>query len=1086
MSTRLLKLTLSSLLFSFLTFSAFAAKSPVERQTTNPLINRSLQYAFPDEHNRAPTLEKVEPRHTLGRATPSASPGTVIGNTWFDSQHKGSMGRMITWGLHGYPDTLLVHFSWMYLPNPIFTSSEYYYKCWNALDGNYQCETGLQPDDEYAGYVGVDVTGNNRAVVGGHNNLSPPYDPSQSHFYWDYCPGCCTFDFSSRIPDSVSSYCQGYPGGTGTMWPKFRYVEGPNDTVLHIIAQETEPGIGDPRTIMYFRRVGSDRTPGAYWDYPPYCIDTMYNLAHDIAATSDGKVALVWTANLPCPGHCDTCSGYECWNFPQMDNDLYYQVSYDYGQTFQHRANVTKNVDGEEGYRPYTDLSALITSDGNLHIVWGARFWPADANQGGQAGLLSGRIFHWSENWPYILTVHNSGWDQTTCNGGAWQLSASKMTISECNGRLYVLFVQFNDPEIMMDDCADESNPGFPSGASNGDLYLCISEDQGLTWDKARNLTNSHTPGCDSVGGVGGPCDNDHWPSMTRFGTDYPGDFSQATIVVPEGSTDPGTFYLDVQYINDHSAGAIIESEGFWAEADVRWFRLPCVGPKGEPRPIIIPREIAYPAWTQHGVEKDTFIIIENRGNEQFDYSVAIQECTGPSGWLDLSSFSGSVPPGLNNRDTITLILNKDGLVNDPGTTVNLVGRLIFTWDCAALPDTFPISFFVTDDLIPVQWDTIRTSCLALTVDNTGNFGRQGLGRVNMDYHDSYGDSAEIYLYDGSPVVGYTRDDDTIVNFSIFSTSYLDQNGFVPIGEPTPTTDSGDCEIFRSGKFVTHDSLIAVEKVWYAPADPSGDTCSFVIERIMVYLNDDYVGDTTITDVRIGEAIDWDIPADTNVRNYSGFEANLDLIFQQGCEEDGQAPYNNRRFGGIRFLDGYNNDVQYEPAQPHGVYTHDNSSHVYPFSGFAPETLYTYMGNSGYELSDSCCSDLYTLMTFDSSLTLTPADTYLFSVVIISQYDGDLKDFFDNVYTATQWYCGHINPQSLSCGCCRIRGDVNHDGTINIADLTYKVNWLFREGPPPPCPEEVDDNGDGDVDIADLTYEVDYLFKGGPPPVPCP
>jgi len=69
--------------------------------------------------------------------------------------------------------------------------------------------------------------------------------------------------------------------------------------------------------------------------------------------------------------------------------------------------------------------------------------------------------------------------------------------------------------------------------------------------------------------------------------------------------------------------------------------------------------------------------------------------------------------------------------------------------------------------------------------------------------------------------------------------------------------------------------------------------------------------------------------------------------------------------------------------------------------------------------------------------------------------------------------------------CCEIRGDVNHDGGIDVADLTYLVAYLFTGGPPPPCKAEGDVNGDGGIDVADLTYLVAYLFTGGPPPPPC-
>jgi len=75
-------------------------------------------------------------------------------------------------------------------------------------------------------------------------------------------------------------------------------------------------------------------------------------------------------------------------------------------------------------------------------------------------------------------------------------------------------------------------------------------------------------------------------------------------------------------------------------------------------------------------------------------------------------------------------------------------------------------------------------------------------------------------------------------------------------------------------------------------------------------------------------------------------------------------------------------------------------------------------------------------------------------------------------------------------GCCveptrgNVDGDVNDQ--INVADLTYLVDYLFRGGPPPPCPEEGDVNGDDNTNVADLTYLVDYLFRGGPAPPPCP
>jgi hypothetical protein len=76
-------------------------------------------------------------------------------------------------------------------------------------------------------------------------------------------------------------------------------------------------------------------------------------------------------------------------------------------------------------------------------------------------------------------------------------------------------------------------------------------------------------------------------------------------------------------------------------------------------------------------------------------------------------------------------------------------------------------------------------------------------------------------------------------------------------------------------------------------------------------------------------------------------------------------------------------------------------------------------------------------------------------------------------------------------GCCvGIRGNVDFDtdDQVNVADLTYLVDYLFRGGLPPECIEEANVDGDPDenINVADLTYLVDYLFRGGPSPQPCP
>jgi len=62
-------------------------------------------------------------------------------------------------------------------------------------------------------------------------------------------------------------------------------------------------------------------------------------------------------------------------------------------------------------------------------------------------------------------------------------------------------------------------------------------------------------------------------------------------------------------------------------------------------------------------------------------------------------------------------------------------------------------------------------------------------------------------------------------------------------------------------------------------------------------------------------------------------------------------------------------------------------------------------------------------------------------------------------------------------------GDVNADGAgPNIADLTYLVDYLFKNGAPPPVPAAANVDGSNSLTVADITYMVDYLFAGGPTP----
>jgi hypothetical protein len=107
---------------------------------------------------------------------------------------------------------------------------------------------------------------------------------------------------------------------------------------------------------------------------------------------------------------------------------------------------------------------------------------------------------------------------------GVWNWSLAKMSIGvDPQSNLFATFTSWYSTDIAVDGC------------SNGEVFLCYSNDNGATWTLKGDLTNSHTPDCDA-----GDCDSDHWSSLAEHVDDN----------------------LHILYVNDKDAGGIPQSEG--------------------------------------------------------------------------------------------------------------------------------------------------------------------------------------------------------------------------------------------------------------------------------------------------------------------------------------------------------------------------------------------------------------------------------------------------------------------------------------------------------------------------------------------
>jgi hypothetical protein len=472
------------------------------------------------------------------------------GTTWYDFQHNGSEGKMVSVDELGF-----VHMVWMKGMNSANNPRHVYYNVFDPSTESFLQTGGVQIDNSTrSGYVTQVVLSSGWCFPTFHYYTNPA-DNSLPHAgaAIDYGPGAGIFNSSrpATIPEAGAAL--------QLIWPKIAI--GP-DSTLHMVSIESPASglAGDPQRIYYSRghpvwdpqgnglRIDWDNVDG---QKQFLVFDTVMVIAPVIVASQlSDRVAIVWSDTRDVPIDSAT----------QYNNDAVAIISEDGGYNWGPRINITNftaaDMDCPSGdtvvcdrdtFRSYDDVAALFDQNDHLHVAFTTcPYYSIE----GLIGVIFSDIWHWDEvNQEFSLICHSNAdtldWNASN-RAGAWQRMAQRpsLAIDRTTGYLYCAYQLY--------DSIYTSAGGYPQG----DAMVSVSRNCGRTWSIGTNVTNTgHVSSPAS-----GQCESERNITISDYVT-----------------YENGQGYLHMQYEIDLDAGACIQTpaEGVCTNNPIYYQRIP-------------------------------------------------------------------------------------------------------------------------------------------------------------------------------------------------------------------------------------------------------------------------------------------------------------------------------------------------------------------------------------------------------------------------------------------------------------------------------------------------------------------------------
>ncbi len=459
----------------------------------------------------------------------------LIGTTWYENQHNGTIGRMIA-----RDDSGIVHFCWMNGLDSAATSRHVYYNYYDPQSGQGWPHTGYPVESSLrAGYCTMDVRGDGKAVIAFHQqtSLGEPYNTAVAVDFFPYAGAFLVYEVPTL-------------SGLEIIWPRMQLDR--NGLIRILSTENPASGIaGTPQ--RHFYTYGVYDTLSYWLNFPQPWEEVAWTqtIAGDLAFSPvSDKAAFAWTVCRE-EGYPNPDSVYT-----QLNNDIWLLIDED-GQdlNFDEAFNLTDFTPPDLAYLPdtlmadmdtlraYTDLCVFIDQDDWVHVAFTTRaYFAIQQTTYWHASI----IWHWSEQYPgwnEFFIIHNAfddfWWNFVDC--GAWNVKAQRPSLAQDpeTGYLYCTY------QVYDCDTTALSQAGYPSG----EIYVSVSTDGGLNWSEGTNITQTVTP----PDAPPGECLSEISPSMVKTVNDT----------------------CHIMYVLDRDAGFVVQGEGAWTRNDVVYHKVP-------------------------------------------------------------------------------------------------------------------------------------------------------------------------------------------------------------------------------------------------------------------------------------------------------------------------------------------------------------------------------------------------------------------------------------------------------------------------------------------------------------------------------